>query len=75
MARGNREIALMPNQTGRQVSGVPARQQLLKRHNLSLVLRQIAISRRLSRAQLAAQPASPKRRSRHWSMLSWMPDC
>ncbi len=54
MARGNREFARMPKQTGRPLPSVPARQQLLKRHNLSLVLRQIAASRRLSRAQLAA---------------------
>ena len=51
MARGNRDFARMPNQTGRPLSSVPARQQLLKRHNLSLVLRQIAASRRLSRAR------------------------
>src|ERR1035441_6635377 len=54
MARGNRDFARMPKQTGRPLPSVPARQQLLKRHNLSLVLRQIAASRRLSRAQLAA---------------------
>ena len=60
MARGNRDFARMPNQTGRPLSGVPARQQLLKRHNLALVLRQIATSRSLSRAQLAARTGLTK---------------
>jgi len=60
MARGNREFARMPNQAGRPLSSAPARQQLLKRHNLSLVLRQIAASRRLSRAQLAAHTGLTK---------------
>jgi len=60
MARGNPEFARMPNQTGRPLSSVPARQQLLKRHNLSLVLRQIAASRRLSRAQLSARTGLTK---------------
>ena len=60
MARGNRDFARMPNQTGRPLSGVPTRQQLLKRHNLALVLRQIAASRSLSRAQLAARTGLTK---------------
>ncbi|MGD0983249.1 MAG: ROK family transcriptional regulator [Acidimicrobiales bacterium] len=50
----------MPNQTGRALPSAPARQQLLKRHNLSLVLRQIAASRSLSRAQLAARTGLTK---------------
>jgi predicted NBD/HSP70 family sugar kinase len=40
--------------------GVPARQQLLKRHNLALVLRQIAASGNLSRAQLALRTGLTK---------------
>ncbi len=60
MARGNREFARMPNQRGRTLPSVPARQQLLKRHNLSLVLRQIATSCKLSRAQLAARTGLTK---------------
>ena len=39
---------------------MPARQQLLKRQNLSLVLRQIAASRRSSRAQLSARTGLTK---------------
>ena len=50
----------MPNQTGRPLPSVPARQQLLKRHNLSLVLRQIATTRSLSRAQLAVRTGLTK---------------
>ncbi len=60
MAKGNREFARMPNQTGRALPSVPARQQLLKRQNLSLVLRQIAASRRSSRAQLSARTGLTK---------------
>ena len=60
MAKGNREFARMPDQTGRTLPSVPARQQLLKRQNLSLVLRQIAASQRLSRAQLSAQTGLTK---------------
>jgi len=60
MARGNLGSARMPNQTGSPLSSAPARQQLLKRHNLSLVLRQIAASRGLSRAQLAARTGLTK---------------
>jgi len=60
MARGNRDFARMPNDTGRPLPSVPARQQLLKRHNLSLVLRQIAASQGLSRAQLAARTGLTK---------------
>ncbi len=60
MTEGNREFARMPNQTGRTLPSVPARQQLLKRQNLSLVLRQIAASRRSSRAQLSARTGLTK---------------
>lgn len=37
----------------RRAAGTPARQQSLKRHNLALVLRQVAARRGVSRAQLA----------------------
>ena len=60
MAEGNRNFARMPYQTGSQLARVPARQQLLKRHNLSLVLRQVTASRSLSRAQLAARTGLTK---------------
>jgi predicted NBD/HSP70 family sugar kinase/biotin operon repressor len=53
MPKGKSVFARVPSQTGRQLPRAPARQQLLKRHNLALVLRQIAASRKLSRAQLA----------------------
>jgi predicted NBD/HSP70 family sugar kinase len=46
-------FARRPEATGGRLRAAPARQQLLKRSNLALVLRQIAASRNLSRAQLA----------------------
>jgi predicted NBD/HSP70 family sugar kinase/biotin operon repressor len=60
MARGTFDFARMPSQAGCSTPGVPARQQLLKRHNLALVLRQIAASRQLSRAQLASRTGLTK---------------
>ncbi len=60
MARGNRDFARMPNDSGRPLPSVPARQQLLKRHNLALVLRQIGTRQRLSRAQIAASTGLTK---------------
>ena len=54
MAEGAIGFARMPNQTSRPLAGVPARQQLLKRHNLALALGQIAATPKVSRAQLAS---------------------
>ncbi|MGA3352906.1 MAG: ROK family transcriptional regulator [Acidimicrobiales bacterium] len=49
----------MPSAIGRPLPG-PARQQLLKRQNLALVLRQIAEEKNLSRAQLAVRTGLTK---------------
>ncbi|MGA2528298.1 MAG: ROK family transcriptional regulator [Acidimicrobiales bacterium] len=49
----------MPSAGGRNVRG-PARQQLLKRQNLALVLRQVAESPNLSRAQIAVHTGLTK---------------
>ena len=46
--------------TTRALSGLPARQQLLKQHNLALVLRQIANEDNLSRARLAVRTGLTK---------------
>ena len=54
MARRSFAYAREPAATAGQPQGVPARQQLLKRHNLALVLGHLAGAPNLSRAQLAA---------------------
>jgi len=53
-------FAPIRNRAGRPLPGVPARQQLLKRQNLALVLGQIAASPGASRAQLAARTGLTK---------------
>jgi len=60
MARGTFEFAQTPNQKAGLLPSLPARQQLLKRHNLTLVLRQIATGEGLSRAQVAARTGLTK---------------
>ena len=53
-------FAQRPDSTGSRLRGTPARQQLLKRHNLALVLRQVAASGSLSRAQVALRTGLTK---------------
>ncbi len=54
------ESSHIPSQSRTQSRSLPARQQLLKRHNLALVLRQIGTRQRLSRAQIAASTGLTK---------------
>ncbi len=60
MARPASGFARGAPRTASPPPGVPARQQLLKRHNLALVLRQVAASGNLSRAQLALRTGLTK---------------
>lgn len=60
MARRTFEFAPVPNATARTLFSAPARQQLLKQRNLALLLRQIAASENLTRAQLAARTGLTK---------------
>ena len=60
MARRTFEFAPVPNATTRALFSVPARQQLLKQHNLALLLRQIAASENQTRAQLATRTGLTK---------------
>jgi len=60
MPRDTFDFARTPSQTGGPLPNAPARQQLLKRHNLALMLQQIAACQRLSRAQLAARTGLTK---------------
>jgi predicted NBD/HSP70 family sugar kinase len=60
MVRRSFEFAAQANATTRALASLPARQQLLKQHNLALVLRQIASAENLSRAQLAVRTGLTK---------------
>jgi predicted NBD/HSP70 family sugar kinase len=60
MVTGISDFARTAKRVDGPLPGVPARQQLLKRHNLALVLRQVAASQGLSRAQLAARTGLTK---------------
>lgn len=60
MADHGFEFAPASTASIRPLSALPARQQSLKRHNLALVLRQVAASENLSRAQLAARTGLTK---------------
>jgi len=60
MAACGFELAPTPAVPMRPLPALPARQQLLKRHNRALVLRQVAASENLSRAQLAARTGLTK---------------
>lgn len=57
---GIADLRRIPNQVGSPYSTAPARHQLLKRHNLAFVLREIASRAGQSRAQLAARTGLTK---------------
>ncbi len=60
MAEDIADVGQKSNRTDRPGPGLPARQQLLKRHNLALVLQEIAAPWKLSRAQVAGRTGLTK---------------